>query len=333
MSRALAPAKVPARNSAAAVSVAIGEDLDMAVGQAVDRLAHRELGVGMNDGGAAFGLRQHDGVGLCRRDRVEIGVGQAGLQAVDAHHHDTAAPRCRHRVLEKGGRAAARARLAVGRDRILEVDDQRVGAARHRLVELLGAVGGDEQERAHGRPAGRLRRRHLGRIWPHTNEGLAAAFGDQLVVLVEGAVMEFDDAGAGPRLRFALADDFGGAMHGVALEQRMRKFDVGHAEIGDRGADRHVGDLNADHEAEREQRVHQRLAPFGLLLAEVPVDMQRLRVERHVGEQHVVHLGDGAGVAVLDEFAGDEILEIEPAALVPNGRLLAPFSPPRSSQR
>ena len=54
----------------------------------------------------------------------------------------------------------------------------------------------------------------------------------------------------------------------------------------------------------------------------MPVDMERLRVERHVGEQHVVHLGDGAGIAVLDDFAGDEILEIEPAALVPHGRLL-----------
>ncbi len=65
---------------------------------------------------------------------------------------------------------------------------------------------------------------------------------------------------------------------------------VRHAEIGDGGADRHVRHLDADHQAEREQRVHQRLAPFGLGLAEMPVDVQRLRIERHVGEQHVVHL-------------------------------------------
>ena len=82
---------------------------------------------------------------------------------------------------------------------------------------------------------------------------------------------------------------------------------------------------------EREQRIHQRLAPFGLLLAELPVDVQRLRVERHVGEQHVVHLGDGARIAVLDGLAGDEILEIEPAALVPNGCLLGHFSSPGAS--
>src|SRR5215472_7049147 len=54
----------------------------------------------------------------------------------------------------------------------------------------------------------------------------------------------------------------------------------------------------------------------------MPVDMERLRIERHVGEQHVVHLRDGAGVAVLDGFARDEVLKIEAAALVPCRRLL-----------
>src|SRR5262245_36317780 len=37
---------------------------------------------------------------------------------------------------------------------------------------------------------------------PLHDEGLPAALGHQLVVLVVGAVMEFDDAGARPRLRF-----------------------------------------------------------------------------------------------------------------------------------
>src|SRR5215471_3831890 len=163
---------------------------------------------------------------------------------------------------------------------------------------------------------------------PQAHEGLAAALGDELVVLVIGAVMKFDDAGAGPRLRFALANNLGRAMHGVAFEQGVREFDVGHAEIGDGGADRHVGNLDADHQPERKQRVHQRLAPFGLLLAEMPVDMERLRIERHVGKQHVVHLRDGAGIAVLDDFAGDEILEIEAAALVPRRCLLRHTMPP-----
>ena len=140
--------------------------------------------------------------------------------------------------------------------------------------------------------------------------------------------MKLDDAGARPRFRFALADYLGRAMHGVAFEQRVREFDVGHAQIGDGGADRHVGNLDADHQPQREQRVDQRLPPFGLLLAKLPVDVQRLRIEGHVGKQHVVHLRDGAGIAVLDDFAGDEILEIEATALVPRRSLLRHSMPP-----
>ena len=83
--RALAPAKVPARNSGRGLG-GDRQNFDMAVGQAAHRLAHGELGVGMDDGRAAFRLRQHDGVRFRRRDGVEIGIGQAGLQAVDAHH-------------------------------------------------------------------------------------------------------------------------------------------------------------------------------------------------------------------------------------------------------
>src|SRR5262245_11959891 len=50
------------------------------------------------------------------------------------------------------------------------------------------------------------------------------------------------------------------------------------------------------------------------------VDMQRLRIERHVGEQHVVHLRHRARVAVLVSLADFKILEIESATLVPLDR-------------
>ena len=50
---------------------------------------------------------------------------------------------------EKFQRRGARLDLALGRDRIFQVDDDAVGAARHRLTELGPAVGGDEQKRAH----------------------------------------------------------------------------------------------------------------------------------------------------------------------------------------
>ena len=47
--------------------------------------------------------------------------------------------------LQKRRRALPCSRFAVERDRIFEVDDQRVGAACHALAELLCTVGGDEK--------------------------------------------------------------------------------------------------------------------------------------------------------------------------------------------
>ena len=105
-------------------------------------------------------------------------------------------------------------------------------------------------------------------------------------------------------------------MHGVAFEQRVGKFHFGHAEIGDGGADRQVIDHDADHQAEREQRIHQRLSPFRFLLAEMAVDVERLRIERHVGEQHVVHLRHRPGERMLVEAADLEVVEIDASALV-----------------
>src|SRR5208282_2690768 len=73
---------------------------------------------------------------------------EAGLQAV--HTHQDIGPRCaRYRLLEERRGTLPRARLAVGGNRIFEVDDQRIGAAGHCLVEFSRTVGGDEEEGAH----------------------------------------------------------------------------------------------------------------------------------------------------------------------------------------
>ena len=99
--------------------------------------------------------------------------------------------------------------------------------------------------------------------------------------------------------------------HRVAVEYRLRKAHVGHAEIGDRGAQRRVADADADHQAQGEDAVDQRPAELGRF-GELGVEMQRLRVHRHRREQHVVRLGDGAGHRVLEHLAFGELLEIEP---------------------
>jgi hypothetical protein len=102
----------------------------------------------------------------------------------------------------------------------------------------------------------------------------------------------------------------------------MRELHFGHTKIGDGRPDGEVRDRDADHQPKREQRIHQGLAPFGLLLTEMPIDVERLWVERHVGEQHVVHLGHRARVPVLEELADREVFEIESPALVTNHRCL-----------
>jgi hypothetical protein len=103
----------------------------------------------MDHRGAALGLWQHDPIRTARHHR-EIVVGEPGRQSIDAHV-ETRPTVVARRSLEERERAFARGRLALGRDRILQVEDQRIGAAREPLLELALAVGGDEQEGTHGR--------------------------------------------------------------------------------------------------------------------------------------------------------------------------------------
>src|SRR6202012_2346126 len=51
------------------------------------------------------------------------------------------------------------------------------------------------------------------------------------------------------------------------------------------------------------------------LLAEMAIDMKRLGIQRHVGKQHVVHLSHRPVVAVLKNFAGHEIVEVDASTL------------------
>ena len=121
------------------------DNLDVTVGQTADRLAHSQFRIGMNDACAAFGLRQHDGVGAGGHDCVEIGVGEAGLKSVDADQQARAGGGF-DGVGDESRCALSRRGLACRRDRILQIDDDRVGAARHRLVELVAAVGRHEKQ-------------------------------------------------------------------------------------------------------------------------------------------------------------------------------------------
>jgi len=195
-----------------------------------------------------------------------------------------------------------------GRDRIFEVEDEAISAGRHTFRELFFTVGGNKEQRAHGIP--------LDFDSPRFHKRLAAALRDKLVLLAVGAVEEFDNAGIGARFRQALAQNFGRDMQSVALKQGCWKFHLGHPQIGDGGAEREIVDGNPDHQTEGEEGIDERPSPFGFRRAEMGVDMERLRIERHVGKQHIVHLRDGPCQPVLDQCARDKILEINAAAFV-----------------
>jgi len=163
-----------------------------------------------------------------------------------------------------------------GRDRIFEVEDEAIGAARQTFREFFFTVGGNKEQRAHGIP--------LDFDGPRFHKRLAAALRDKLVLLAVGAVEEFDNAGIGARFRQALAQNFGCDMQSVALKQGCWKFHLGHPQIGDGGAECKIVDGNPNHQTEGEEGIDERPSPFGFRRAIMSVDMERLRIERHVGK-------------------------------------------------
>ena len=102
------------------------------------------------------------------------------------------------RALRSSSNAATWPRAAAfcaGRDGILEIEDQRVGAARRRLGEFALAVAGHEQERA---------QLHAGR---RIISAARRQYADHFVALVESDVLEGDDPLGRARLAVAQPPD------------------------------------------------------------------------------------------------------------------------------
>src|SRR5204863_162627 len=87
-------------------------------------------------------------IGARRDYRVEVVVDQASQQTVDAHEK-ARAPFTSPRFLQENCSIVSGLHLVLGRNRVLEIDDYRVGAAAESLVEFPIAVGGNEEERSH----------------------------------------------------------------------------------------------------------------------------------------------------------------------------------------
>src|SRR5882724_6994682 len=342
------------------------------------------------------GLRHHV-TRRAARDRLrEIVAAQSGGDGVHAHPALAAAEVAPQPLAHD----RPRGRLAVGRDRILEVEDEAVGGQRERLLEHPRLAAGNEVERAPrhqarlsiisplaspGAPAqlalpshftARLaggtgsariaepfhrspRRRHrlsshrraisplaspeapaqlaspshfTARLAGGTGSARTAALAHhrvasgahhELAVLVLRAVLEGDDAPLRPRLRLALVHDLRLRVDRVAVKDRLGELHLVEPEVADGGAQRGLADREPDGDAQGEQAVHERLAELRLGRG-VEVEMQRLRVHRHAGEEDVVGLGDGATGLMRQHGADLELLEKLPrhASLLRGGRMV-----------
>src|SRR5436190_13858351 len=141
-----------------------------------------------------------------------------------------------------------------------------------------------------------------------------AAGRHHLAALVGHGVLELDKTLPWPRLARALGNDFCVRPQGIAVEHRLGKFDLGHTQIANGGAERGVIHAHADHDAERVEAVEQPLAELGLP-GELGIEMQRLRIHGQQAEQGVVHLGHGAGEFMVELLADHKLLEIKPCHL------------------
>jgi hypothetical protein len=102
------------------------------------------------EGIGVLGLRQHDSDAGMPHDEGDVGRVPRRAGGVDPHDDGRAGG--------KGGREAVTGRiLGPGRDGVLEVDDDGIGAARRCLGEALRPVGGNEERR---RQPPALERRH-----------------------------------------------------------------------------------------------------------------------------------------------------------------------------
>ena len=130
-----------------------------------------------------------------------------------------------------------------------------------------------------------------------------------LAALIGHGVLEFDNPLCRPRFALSFGDNPGVRLERIAVKHRFWKFDVGHAEVTDRGAERRIVDAHADHDAERIKTVEQPLSELGFL-GKMGVDVQRLRIHRQQAEHRIVHLGDGPAEFMMEFTANLEFLEI-----------------------
>ena len=195
----------------------------------------------------------------------DVGGEPRRADRVDADQHGARAVRVQ-RVDRRGGGVAGRPSLSPGATASSRSTIATSGAKPGDLRDHVGPGAWHEQ---HAADAGQLRHgtlsppRAQGPVRPAPHHRRPHGHADRLPALVDAAMLERDDPGAGPGPRPPGLDDVGHHVDGVAGEHRGGEVHPGEAEVGHGGAEGQLGDGQADHQAQREQAVHQRPAELG----------------------------------------------------------------------
>lgn len=135
---------------------------------------------------------------------------------------------------------------------------------------------------------------------------------DELIALVERAVLEHDKTGSRPRFTLAPLGDFGLHANRIADENGIRHVDGVVAEICDQRAERRVADGDPHHQRRGIKPIHDDTAELRSSCIH-SIEVQRLRIVSEGREQQVVGLRDRATQGVRNRDARLPILVVATA--------------------
>ena len=141
------------------------------------------------------------------------------------------------------------------------------------------------------------------------HQGRAVTNGHQFIILIIGAVDKGDNALGRAGFAGAGFGYFCSHVNGIAVKDWVGEFRVAHTQIAHRSAQRGIPDRYANHQAKGENRIDQWLAKFGVF-RKFMVDVQGLRIQGHIGEQHIVALGDCAAQFMLEHMPDNKFIKI-----------------------
>ena len=121
-------------------------------------------------------------------------------------------------------------------------------------------------------------------------------------------MLKLDNAGIGTGFAFPFADDRGAGADGIAMKDRLGEINVGHAEVGDGGAQGGIAHRHANQQPQGKDAVYQPFPEFGVF-GELRIQMEGLGVHGKGRKKGVVHFSDGSARLMLELLPLEKILE------------------------